>query len=216
MTKLNIDSGFGLRVPETYREYKELLDLLEANGVTVKDKLFFSPEDYRDSVQSVAWYMTTPDSYNARYWNYWGVLRQGDELVTYLSDNQETYPVLYESVDDMLRDLAEKSSEGVNLSDRIEGFDDYEITLTVGDHTVSFTSTSNAALGNEANDPIPALTCLRTLEQVAEALQDDSVTILWGWGKNGALIRPTHLSQNVKLESVANMMEEGIYVAAKK
>lgn len=216
MTKLNIDSGFGVRVPATYREYKELLDLLKDNGVQVKEELFYDPEYYPDSVQSRAWYMMESEAYNARIWNYWGVIRQGDKLVTSLADGHEPYPVLYDSVGDMLQALTEKSSEGVDLSDRIEGFDAYEITLSVGDKNVSFTSASQAELGNKANDPIPALTYLRTLEQVEEALKDDSVTILWGLGSNGALIRPTHLTQDITLTQVARMMQQGIYVAAKK
>lgn len=216
MTKLNIDSGFGLPVPSTYHEYKEVLGLLKDNGVQVKEQLFFSPEYYPDSTQDTTWYMRTQDVFNARRWNYWGVIRQGDELVTYLSDKQETYPTLYESVDAMLQALTEKSSEGVDLSDRIVGFDSFKVTLSVGNKTVSFTSASQAALGNKANDPIPTLTCLRTLEQVEEALKDDSVTILWGMGSNGVLIRPTHLSLESKLVQVATMLQQGIYVAAKK
>ena len=129
------------------------------------------------------------------------------DILNGLFDNLE---ILY------MQALAEKSSEGVDLSDRIEGFDAYEITLTVGNKTVSFTSASKAALGNKANDPIPALKCLRTLEQVDEALKDDSVTILWGGGNKGVLIRPTYLSQESKLAHVATMMQHGVYVAAKK
>lgn len=216
MTKLNINSGFGLRIPETYREYKELLDLLKYNGVQVQEQLYYNTTDYPDSEQCRLWYEDSFDVYRADIWKYWGVVVRGGKLVTFVSDSQESYYTVYDSVEAMVQERAEKSEQGVDLSDRIEGFDAYEITLSVGDHTVSFTSASNAALGNEANDPIPALTCLHTLEQVAEALQDDSVTVLWGWGKKGVLIRPDHLSQGVKLESVANMMKQGVYVAAKK
>ena len=216
MTKLNIGSGFGVRVPSTYREYKDLLDLLKDNGVQVKDELFYSPEDYPDSEQSTEWYMQTPGVYNARCWDYWGVVLQGDELVTYLSDSQETYNPLYDSVDDMLQARTKKPEPEVSLNDRIKGFDDFGVTLRCGDQTVTFGDFSQTQLGNKADDPIPELTCLRTLEQVKEALKDDSVTILWGLGENGGLIKPTHLSREVKLMQVADMMQKGVYVAAKK
>ena len=215
MTKLNLDNSFGVRVPDTYSEYKALLDLLTDNGVQVTDELFYNPGYYPDSAQSAEWYIATSGAYNAQCWHYLGVVRHGDELVTYVSDSIERYQICYDSVDDMLQALTEKSDEGVVLSDRIKGFDGFEVTLRCGSRTVKFGDCSQIAIGNKAHDPLPELSCLRTLEQVNEALKDDSVTILWSTA-DGSLIRPHHLSWEIKLAQAANMMQEGIYVAAKK
>ena len=217
MAKLNTGSGFAVKVPKTYREYKDLIDLLTSNGVIVDEELYYHPDIYPDSEQTEEWYQQNHSAYRADYWIYFGVVERGGELVTHLSsDTAVNYLKRYASVEDMVQERAEKPEQGVDLSDRIEGFDAYEVTLSVGNKTVSFTSASQAELGNKTNDPIPALTCLRTLEQVEEALKDDSVTILWGLGSDGVLIRPNHLSRESKLVQVATMMKQGVYVAAKK
>mgnify|MGYP000551358385 CR=1 FL=1 len=216
MTKLRIGSGFGVPVPSTYREYKYLLDLLTSNGVLVQDELFYDPEYYLYSEQSKLWYERNHHAYKANLWEVYGVIERDGELVTLVSDDKGNYSTAYDSVEAMVQARTKTADEEVVLSDLIKGFDDFDVTLRVGGKTVSFGAYSQAHLGNRANDPFPELTYLRTLEQVEAALKDDSVTVLWGVGNGGGLIKPNHLTREVKLMHVADMMQEGIYVAAKK
>lgn len=217
-------------MPKDREQYLAVMSILKEHNVLIAEQVHYGglADKYADG-----------PIYHASSFKYFGVRSGTGTYVTDLASHfinpvesvdatdlnsikawaEANYPI--DNEEQASEEPSEEPSEApaepkLSIPGTLLGFDECEVILHSGKHTVRFNTASQAALGNQPSDPVPALTCITTLEQLADAIDDDSVIVLWGVSSDGALIKPFHLYPKATLSSARNMMKQGVYVAAKK